>query len=244
MCINTSLVCNGIQNCVFSWDESKCKEIKSKGIFHHITKTHWTVICISTGIVLLLFIISILVQVKQPRKKVLVRKNQPFHQDDFQEVFDPPHYELFTLRDKEMSGDVGALSEELRSLQALRRLSTSSRCIHEHHCGSQASINSIKASQGAYPMRTGSMELPPFRENSILPPLNSSLRKTSWPSMKPSRMEGRHSFGDMVGLHDRVMEEDEEEEEEDGRCDVYVPRAGSRRAKYEISQQRSLSMDF
>lgn len=25
MCINTSLVCNGIQNCVFPWDESNCK---------------------------------------------------------------------------------------------------------------------------------------------------------------------------------------------------------------------------
>lgn len=25
MCINTSLVCNGVQNCVFPWDESNCK---------------------------------------------------------------------------------------------------------------------------------------------------------------------------------------------------------------------------
>lgn len=32
--------------------------------------------------------------------KVLVRKNNLFHRNDFQEVFDPPHYELFTLRDK------------------------------------------------------------------------------------------------------------------------------------------------
>ena len=32
--------------------------------------------------------------------KVLVRKNNLFHRGDFQEVFDPPHYELFTLRDK------------------------------------------------------------------------------------------------------------------------------------------------
>lgn len=32
--------------------------------------------------------------------KMLVRKNNLFQRGDFQEVFDPPHYELFTLRDK------------------------------------------------------------------------------------------------------------------------------------------------
>lgn len=32
--------------------------------------------------------------------KVLVRKNNLFQRGDLQEVFDPPHYELFTLRDK------------------------------------------------------------------------------------------------------------------------------------------------
>lgn len=148
-----------------------------------------------------------------------------------------------------MSGDLGELSEELQSLQALRRSSLGSRCIHEHHCGSQASVNSIKASQGAHGMGRGSMELPPFRGDiqSTLPPfrdLNNSLRKKSWPSMKPDRMQGHHGMGDRaVGRHDRVMEEDEEEEE-DGRYDVYVHRAGSRRGNYEMAQQRSLSMDF
>lgn len=87
-------------------------------------------ICVSTGVVLLLLVLSVLVQVKQPRKKVmeanrlvgahvsvarereallllfmyylevLVRKSNLFHRGDLQEVFDPPHYELFTLRDK------------------------------------------------------------------------------------------------------------------------------------------------
>ncbi|CAN9499227.1 unnamed protein product [Ophioblennius macclurei] len=223
MCINTSLVCNGIQNCVFPWDESNCK-------------------------VLLLLIVSILVQVKQPRKKVLVRKNNLFQRADFQEVFDPPQYELFTLRDKEMSGDLGELSEELQSLQVLRRSSSGSRCIHEHHCGSQASINSIKVSQGAHGLGQGSMELPPFRGDfqSALPPLrdlNSSLRKKSWPSMKQGRMQGHHGMVDRaLGRQDRVMEEDEDDDE-DGRYDVYVRRAGNRRG-YEMAQQRSLSMDF
>lgn len=104
MCINNTLVCNGVQNCVYPWDENHCKgdrllpgfsspspllkesvtgfawfhifscvpppEKRSKGIFHQITKTHGTVIGVSSGIVLVLLIISILVQMKQPRKKV------------------------------------------------------------------------------------------------------------------------------------------------------------------------------
>lgn len=149
-----------------------------------------------------------------------------------------------------MSGDLGELSEELQSLQALRRSSSGSRCIHEHHCGSQASINSIKASHGAHGLGRGSMELPPFRGDlqSTLPPFrdlnSSSLRKKSWPSIKPGRIQAHHSVGDRVlGRQDRVMEEDEEEEE-DGRYDVYVRRAGSRRGNYDMAQQRSLSMDF
>lgn len=32
--------------------------------------------------------------------KVLVRKNNLFHRGDSQDGFEPPHYELFTLRDK------------------------------------------------------------------------------------------------------------------------------------------------
>lgn len=30
----------------------------------------------------------------------MIRKNKLFHRADLQKVFDPPHYELFTLRDK------------------------------------------------------------------------------------------------------------------------------------------------
>lgn len=45
-------------------------EKRSRGLFHQITKTHGTVIGVSSGIVLVLLIISILVQMKQPRKKV------------------------------------------------------------------------------------------------------------------------------------------------------------------------------
>lgn len=150
-----------------------------------------------------------------------------------------------------MSADLGELSEELQSLQAIRRSSSGSRCIHEHHCGSQASVNSIKASKGAYGMGRGSMELPRFSgeppENlTSMDDFSSSLRKKSWPSVKQGQMQGHYSVGDRAGgqvPEDRVMEENEEEEE-DGRYGVYVRRAGSRRGKFERVQQRSLSMDF
>ncbi|KAM6937647.1 neuropilin and tolloid-like protein 2 [Xenentodon cancila] len=249
MCINNSLVCNGVQNCVFPWDESNCKEKKVRSIFLHVTKTQGTIICVSTGVVLLLLILSIMVQVKQPRKKVMIRRNKLFQRPDLQKVFDPPHYELFTLRDKEMSGDLRELSEELQSLQALRRSSSGSRCVHEHHCGSQTSSNSLKASYGAYVWGKGSMEIPPFRQDdqTTFPPLrdfNSSLRKKSWPSIKQSRMHSHPGMGDRImWQQDRVMEEDEEEEEE-GRYELYVQRAGRQRGKSEMAQHRSLSMDF
>uniref|UniRef100_A0A3B3BPY0 Neuropilin (NRP) and tolloid (TLL)-like 2b n=1 Tax=Oryzias melastigma TaxID=30732 RepID=A0A3B3BPY0_ORYME len=243
MCINNSLVCNGMQNCVFPWDESNCVEKKARGVFLHITKTQATIICVSTGVVLLLLIFSIMVQVKQPRKKVMVRKNKLFQRADLPKMFDPLHYELFTLRDKEISGELREIPTEL---QALRRSSSGSRCVHEHHCGSQASLNSVKAAHGLF-LGRGSMEIPPFRMDcqAALPPLrdyNSSLLKKSWPSLKQSQIQS-HPGDRVVWQQDRVVEEEDEEEEE-GRYDLYVRRAGSHRGRYKRAQQRSLSMDF
>ncbi|KAM4734107.1 neuropilin and tolloid-like protein 2 isoform 1-T1 [Anableps anableps] len=250
MCINNSLVCNGVQNCVFPWDENNCQEKKSKAAFLQMTKTQGTIICISTGVVMLLLIFSILVQVKQPRKKVVIRKKKLFQHPHLQKMFDPQHYELFSIRDKEMSGDLRELSEELFSLQALRRSSSGSRCVHEHHCGSQGSINSIKPSHSSNVLGKASLERPTFRRDSqtAVPPfsdVNTSLQKKSWPSLKQSRMQSHPAIGNrMLWQQDRVMEEDDEEEEEEGRYDLYVRKAGSRRGKYDMAQQRSQSMDF
>ncbi|XP_049579851.1 neuropilin and tolloid-like protein 2 isoform X2 [Syngnathus scovelli] len=246
MCINTSLVCNGIQNCVFPWDESNCKEKKQKGIFQHMTRTHSTVICVSTGVVMLLLVVSILVQIKQPRKKVLVRKNNLFQHGDYHSPFEPPHYELLTLREKKLSRDLGDLSEELQSLQPLRRSSSGSRCVHEHHCGSQASLNSIKGSLGA---AHGSSELTSIRGDvrRAPPPLHESagnLRKKSWPSVKAAAgLQPQYSLAER---HHRVMEDhyDDQEAGDGADYDVYIHRTANRRCRYEIAQQRSLSMDF
>ncbi|XP_077371888.1 neuropilin and tolloid-like protein 2 isoform X2 [Festucalex cinctus] len=244
MCINSSLVCNGIQNCVFPWDESNCKEKKQKGIFQHMTRTHSTVICVSTGVVMLLLIVSILVQIKQPRKKVLVRKNNLFQRGDYHSPFEPPHYELLTLREKKLSGDLGDLPEEIQSLQAFRRSSSSgSRCVHEHHCGSQASLNSVKGAHGA---ARGSSELSSIRGDvqRAPPPLRDSLRKKSWPSVKAAAsLQAQYSLAER---HHRVVEDHEDDHEAGTGAgyDVYVRRAASRRGRYQMAQQRSLSMDF
>ncbi|XP_076856499.1 neuropilin and tolloid-like protein 2 isoform X2 [Brachyhypopomus gauderio] len=228
MCINNSLVCNGVQNCVYPWDENHCKERKSKGLFHQITKTHGTVIGISSGVVLVLLIISILVQMKQPRKKVVARRTPVFNKAGFQEVFDPPHYELFSLRDKELSSELAELSEELDSFHKLRRSSTVSRCVHEHHCGAQVpSGGSVKHSRSTL----SSMELSYHNDFSKPPPppmktFNSSMGGAGGGAVGGAGggykkscygYKQTHECAEQV-IEDRVMEEMP--------CEIYV-RGGS-----------------
>ncbi|EDL87493.1 neuropilin (NRP) and tolloid (TLL)-like 2 (predicted) [Rattus norvegicus] len=191
---------------------------KKAGLFEQITKTHGTIIGVTSGIVLVLLIISILVQVKQPRKKVMACKTA-FNKTGFQEVFDPPHYELFSLREKEISADLADLSEELDNYQKLRRSSTASRCIHDHHCGSQAS--SVKQSR----TNLSSMELP-FRNDFAQPQpmktFNSTFKKSSY------TFKQTHDCPEQA-LEDRVMEEIP--------CEIYV------RGR-DDSAQASISIDF
>ncbi|XP_016305541.1 neuropilin and tolloid-like protein 2 [Sinocyclocheilus anshuiensis] len=215
MCINNSLVCNGVQNCVYPWDENHCKERKSKGLFHQITKTHGTVIGISAGVVLVLLIISILVQMKQPRKKVVARRPAVFNKGGFQEVFDPPNYELFSLRDKELSSDLAELSDELDGYHKLRRASTMSRCIHEHHCGTQASSGgSTKQSRTTL----SSMELSYHNDFSKPPPMKT-FNSSNTGTYKKSCYGYKQTYdcAEQV-IEDRVMEEIP--------CEIYV-RGGS-----------------
>lgn len=193
-------------------------EKKKAGVFEQITKAHGTVIGITSGVVLVLLVISVLVQVKQPRKKVVACKTA-FNKTAFQEVFDPPHYELFSLRDKDVSADLADLSEELDSYQQLRRASASSRCVHDHHCGSQAA--------SAKPGRTSlsSVDLP-FRNDFAQPQpmktFNSTFKKSSYTFKQAPE-------GPEPALEDRVMEERP--------CEMYA------RARGEPAQA-SISIDF
>ncbi|XP_016003124.1 neuropilin and tolloid-like protein 2 isoform X1 [Rousettus aegyptiacus] len=218
MCINNSLVCNGVQNCAYPWDENHCREKKKAGLFEQITRTHGTVIGITSGVVLVLLVISVLVQVKQPRKKVVACKSA-FNKTGFQEVFDPPHYELFSLRDKEVSADLADLSEELDSYQQMRRASATSRCVHDHHCGSQAA--SVKPSR----TNLSSVDLP-FRNDFAQPQpmktFNSTFKKSSYTFKQAPE-------GPEPALEDRVMEERP--------CEMYA------RARGEPAQA-SIAIDF
>ena len=105
--------------------------------------------------------------------QVVVRRPGVFNKAGFQEVFDPPHYELFSLRDKEMSSDLADLSEELDSFHKLRRSSTMSRCVHEHHCGSQASVGSGGGSTKHSRTTLSSMELSYHNDFSKPPPMKT-----------------------------------------------------------------------
>ncbi|XP_036939997.1 neuropilin and tolloid-like protein 1 [Acanthopagrus latus] len=134
MCINNTLVCNGIQNCVYPWDENHCKEKRKASILDTLDHTNLTIIGVTCGLVVLLLVISVIIQVKQPRKKYIIRR------DDFDPAllhpgFEPPHYELCTLR-RAPSGDLtdAALAEDFEKFHKLRR--SSSKCIRDHHCGS------------------------------------------------------------------------------------------------------------
>uniref|UniRef100_A0A3B3ZED5 CUB domain-containing protein n=1 Tax=Periophthalmus magnuspinnatus TaxID=409849 RepID=A0A3B3ZED5_9GOBI len=105
MCINHTLVCNSVQNCVYPWDENH-------------------------------------------------------HRDDFDPAllhpgFEPPHYELCTLR-RAPSGDLtdGALAEDFHKLHR-----ASSKCIRDHHCGSQQDSmhGSVHGSRSNLSMRDGTL---------------------------------------------------------------------------------------
>ncbi|XP_053466904.1 neuropilin and tolloid-like protein 1 [Ictalurus furcatus] len=115
MCINNSLVCNGIQNCVYPWDENHCKEKRKANILDNLNNTNSSIIGVTCCIVLILLVISVTVQIKQPRKKYVVQR------DNFQEVFQetPRRYDL---------GDIAELTDDVET-------TFQKRCVHEHHCG-------------------------------------------------------------------------------------------------------------
>ncbi|XP_060920261.1 neuropilin and tolloid-like protein 1 isoform X2 [Labrus mixtus] len=148
MCINNTLVCNGMQNCVYPWDENQCKEKRKANILDNLNNTNGTIIGVTCCIVLILLIVSVIVQIKQPRKKYILRR-EDFDPTMFQEVFEPPHYELCTLRSATAaaatSADLVDLAEDFENYHALRR--ASSRCVHDHHCGSSSNPGSAHISQ-------------------------------------------------------------------------------------------------
>ncbi|KAF3858515.1 hypothetical protein F7725_011716, partial [Dissostichus mawsoni] len=221
MCINQTLVCNGIQNCVFPWDENHCKEKRQASILDTFDGTNLAIIGVTCGLVLILLIISVIIQVKQPRKKYIIRR------DDFDPAllhpgFEPPHYELCTLR-RTPSGDLNdaAMAEDYEKFHKLRR--SSSKCIRDHHCGSfpGSMHGSVHGSRSNLSMRDATIvadggglvppPLPPGMGNQQSP----HLSQHTTPAGHRSILMMKHSYS-QDGAEGYRAEEDEDFMMDDG----------------------------
>lgn len=152
--------------------------------------------------------------------KVVARRPGVFNKAGLQEVFDPPHYELFSLRDKEISSDLADLSDDLENFHKLRRSSTMSRCVHEHHCGSQGSVATGGGSMKHSRTTLSSMELSYHNDFSKPPPMKtfnstSSYKKSCYGYKQHSQT---HDCDQQV-IEDRVTEEIP--------CEIYSRGSGS-----------------
>ncbi|XP_034039090.1 neuropilin and tolloid-like protein 1 [Thalassophryne amazonica] len=210
MCINHTLVCNGIQNCVYPWDENHCKGKRKASILDTLDSTNLIIIGITCGLVIILLIISVIIQIKQPRKKYIRR-------DDLDPallhpVFEPPHYELCTLRHAP-SIDLAeaAIAEDFETLNKLHR-SPSSKCIHEHHCGShQGSIQgSIHRSHSNLSLREATI-LPDGAPPVIVSQQSPHLSHHSAPTSRRSILVMKHSYS-QDGVDEYGAEEDEDDD--------------------------------
>ncbi|XP_076152014.1 neuropilin and tolloid-like protein 1 [Alosa pseudoharengus] len=227
MCINNTLVCNGIQNCVYPWDENGCKEKKKPSVLDQLDHVNVTIIGLTCGVVVILLIVSGIIQMKQPRKKYIVRRDD-FDPNLFHEAFEPPHYELCTLR-RDNSAEMDELPQDF---QKLRR--SSSKCIRDHHCGSHAS--SAHGSRTDLSLREAAAAAAAHADSqAMLPhlPLHPPLHHTiTTPSGRRSILVMKHSYS-----HDGAEECDPEDDELDE-----GPSHG--RARLERAVHRSVSNDF
>ena len=142
-------------------------EKRKASLLDQLTNTSGTVIGVTSCIVLILIIISVIVQIKQPRKKYVHRKSD-FDQTVFQEVFESPHYELCTLRGAGATADFADVADDFDNYHKLRR--SSSKCVHDHHCGSQ--LSSAKGSRSNLSTRDAAVltELPAPPAKPLAPP--------------------------------------------------------------------------
>ncbi|XP_016403193.1 neuropilin and tolloid-like protein 2 [Sinocyclocheilus rhinocerous] len=226
--------------CLLSLLSLSLTEKKSKSFFQQMSKTHSTVIGVASGVVLLLLIISVFIQMKQPRKKVLSRKGL-LSAAEMQEVLEPPQYELFSMQEAELPED---LSEELESLQKLRRSSSVSRCVHEHHCGAPSSAASIVMASRVHRLSQASDEMSTVvgaRGWGSFHGRRSSSHFTHDPRAHAySAQSLREALDDEeLGLEGRVMEEIGYNDFITRGCNAMMVRNHANPV-----QQRSLSMDF
>lgn len=217
-------------SCFYSWTATNsvlffffflipCHTEKRKAnLLDQLTNTSGTIIGVTSCIVIILIVISIIVQIKQPRKKFVQRKTD-FDQTVFQEVFEPPHYELCTLRGTGTTADLADVADDFENYHKLRR--SSSKCIHDHHCGSQ--VSSIKGSRSNLSTRDASVltEIQPQPVKPLVQPMN-----------RRNILVMKHSYS-----QDAADACDIDEIEE-------VPTTSHRLSRHDKAVQRSVSIDF
>lgn len=166
--------------------------------------------------------------------QVLSRKGL-FNTTEMQEVLEPPQYELFSMREADLPDE---LSDELESLQKLRRSSSVSRCVHEHHCGALSSAASIVMANRAHHLSQPSEEL------------STVVGARGWSSFHGRRSSSRSHAYSAQSLHEAFEDEDLGLEgrvmEEIGYNDVFGHGRNVVMVRNHANpvQQRSLSMDF
>lgn len=187
-------------------------------LLDQLTNTSGTVIGVTSCIVIILIIISVIVQIKQPRKKYVHRKAD-FEQTGFREVFEPPHYELCTLRGTGAAADFADVADDFENYHKLRR--SSSRCIHDHHCGSQ--LSSARGSRSNLSTRDtpALAEMPPQPIKPLVPPAS-----------RRNILVMKHNYS-----QDAAAACDIDEIEE-------VPTTSHRLSRHDKAVQRSVSVDF
>lgn len=197
------------------FSRSRPAEKRKTSLLDQLTNTSGTVIGVASCVVILLLVVSVIVQIKQPRKKYVQRKPD-LDQTAFQEVFEPPHYELCTLRGTGATADFGDVADDFDSFHKPRR--PSSKCTHDHHCGSQ--LSSAKGSRSNLSTRDASVlaELPP-----PVKPLGPPASRRNILVMKHSYSQDAADAGDI----------DEIEE---------VPTTSHRLSRHEKAVQRSVSV--
>lgn len=193
-------------------------EKRKTSLLDQLTNTSGTVIGVTSCIVIILIIISVIVQIKQPRKKYVQRKSD-FDQTVFQEVFEPPHYELCTLRGTAATADFADVADDFENYHKLRR--SSSKCVHDHHCGSQ--VSSTKGSRSNLSTRDASVltEMPPQPIKPLIPPMS-----------RRNILVMKHNYS-----QDAADACDIDEIEE-------VPTTSHRLSRHDKAVQRSVSIDF
>lgn len=218
-----------------------CTEKRKANILDNLNNTNGTIIGVTCCIVFILLIVSVIVQIKQPRKKYILRR-EDFDPTMFQEVFEPPHYELCTLRSATTaataSADLVDLAEDFENYHALRR--ASSRCVHDHHCGSTSNPGSAHISQLSLSGR-GS------RGNLSARDTAAATLLTDLPQPPMTVRPLLPSTGNRRSI--LVMKHSYSQEAADNGCDLdddleEVPTTSHRLSRHEKAVQRSVSIDF